>query len=101
MDYAEIARRTSPETAQKIKSDIVDSLFTAEHGQTVKGEQLDALTRGAVILGIEPIDSPADGLFIYLKRLAGDVMALLIETDVDEQNGGSYEVLRIRKGKIA
>ena len=101
MDYAEIARRTSPETAHKIKSDIVDSLFTAEHGRTVKGEQLDALTRGAVILGIEPIDSPADGIFIYLKRPAGDVMALLIETDVDEQNGGSYEVLRIRKGKIA
>lgn len=101
MDYADIGRRTSPETARKIKSDIFDSLFAAGQ-QAVEGDQLDALTRGAVILGIEPVDAPlTDGLFVYLKRPAGDVMALLIETDVNEQDGGSYEVLRISKGMIA
>lgn len=102
MDFVEIARRTSPDIAEKLQSESYFDEHIAGQGQDVDGERLDALTRGAVILGVEPIDHPlTDGLYIYLKRPAGDVIALLIETDADEQDGGSYEVLRISKALIA
>ena len=102
MDFVEIARRTSPETAQKLQSNDYFDTHIAGQEQEIDAERLDDLTRGAVILGVETIDYPlTDGLYIYMRRPAGDVIALLIETDADEQHGGCYEVLRISKAMIA
>ena len=102
MNFAEIARRTSPEIAQKLQSNDYFDKHIAGQEQAIDGERLDDLTRGAVILGVETVDYPlTDGLYIYMRRPAGDVIALLIETDADEQDGGSYEVLRISKAAIA
>lgn len=109
MDFVDIARRTSPDIADKLQSDRYFDEHIAGQGQDVDGERLDDLTRGAVILGVEPIDYPlTDGLYIYLKRPAGDVIALLIETDTAAEfgnctqcGGGLYDVLRISKAMIA
>ena len=61
-------------------------------------EELDELTRGAVILGVDPVDYPlTDGIYIYMKLPAGDVIALLIESN---GQGGDYETLRISKTAI-
>lgn len=71
-------------------------------GQEIDGEQLDSLVTGALILGAEPMDYPlTDGIIFYIRLPAGDVVALTIETDIEEPAGGGlYEVLRIRKAPI-
>ena len=80
MDFVHIARETSPETADKLRSNDYLSTGAAD----LDGEQLDDLTRGAVILGVETIDYPlTDGLYIYLKRPAGDVIALFLDAAAD------------------
>ena len=67
--------------------------------ETIDAEAVDDLARDARILGVETIDYPlTDGLIIYLKRPAGDVMALLIEPEPDE--AGLYDVLQTKTATI-
>ena len=56
MNFAEIARRTSPEIAQKLQSNDYFDKHIAGQEQAIDGERLDDLTRGAVILGVETVD---------------------------------------------
>ena len=101
MNFAEIASAASPEIARKLQDDIFFNAHIAGRGQEVDAQRLDDLTRGAIVLGIETVDYPlTDGLNIYMRQPTGDVIALFIETDADEQDGGSYEVLRISKAVI-
>ena len=102
MNFAEIARRTSPEIAQKLQSNDYFDKHIAGQEQAIDGERLDDLTRGAVILGVETVDYPlTDGLYIYMRRPAGDVIALLIETSTAAEYSGLCDVLRISKATIA
>lgn len=98
MNYITIARMTDPETARKLQSESYFDNHIAGHRQAIDGEELDELTRGAVILGVDPVDYPlTDGIYIYMKLPAGDVIALLIESN---GQGGDYETLRISKTAI-
>lgn len=100
MDFAEIGRRTNPETAQKLQSNDYFNAHIAMQKQEIDAERLDDLTRGAVILGVETIDYPlTDGLCIYVKRPAEGVIAIWIETNADKLDGG-YDVLRISEVMI-
>lgn len=91
MDFAEIARQTSPDIARQIQ----DADYMTNRGQIIDGARLDDLTRGAQILGIDVIDYPlTDGLYLFIKRPAGDVIALLIE--VDDTTAGLLSFGKIR-----
>ena len=84
MDYETIARTAGTETARKLQDDDYFNDHIAGCGKDIDGEELDALTRGAVILGVDPVDYPlTDGLYIYLKRPAGDVIALFLDAAAD------------------
>lgn len=107
MDYVSIAHTAGPETAQIMQdSDYIDTCIN-ERARTVDAQQLDDLTRGALILGAEPVDYPlTDGLIIYLQKPAGGITALLIETETAadpeaEERANYIDVLRISKAKIA
>lgn len=98
MDYETIARTAGTETARKLQDDDYFNDHIAGCGKDIDGEELDALTRGAVILGIDPVDYPlTDGLYIYMKLPAGKVMALLIES---REQGGDHETLKISGAAI-
>ena len=79
MDYQHIIAIAGPETARKIDKEY-DSLIYKD----IDAEQLDDIIRGAVILGSETIDYPlTDGMILYLKRPAGDVISVIFDTDAD------------------
>lgn len=81
MDYQHIAAIAGPEAARKIEQESDNFVY-----KDVDPETLDDLTRGAVILGTETIDYPlTDGMIIYLKRPAGDVIGVLFDIDTDEK----------------
>lgn len=64
--------------------------------QKIDGKQLDEITRGAVVIGAEPIDWPlTDGIYLYLKLPDGETIALLIETESADPL--KHELLRITK----
>lgn len=86
MNYKYIAETAGQKVAQRIEKD------NEINYKAVDAEALDDWARGALVLGVEPIDYPdTDGLLIYLKRPAGGVVGLLIETEPDEM--GIYEFL--------
>lgn len=96
MDYQYILLQTDPETARRLDAGIDDSEYKRADPET-----LDDLTRGAVVLGMETIDYPlTDGMIIYLKRPAGDVIGVLFEVDGAEQQGGIYELLSTKTATI-
>ena len=98
MDYETIARIADPKTARNLQDDDYFNDHIAGCGKDIDGEKLDALIRGAVILGVDPVDYPlTDGLYIYMKLPAGEVMALLIES---RKQGGDYEALKISGAAI-
>lgn len=98
MDFVEIARRAGPETARRLQSNDYFDTHIAGHGREVDGERLDELTRGAVILGVEAVDYPlTDGLYIYMRLPAGEVISLSIEADGQD---GDYSILRINETAI-
>lgn len=102
MDFAEVERRASPGIAQRLQSNDYFNKRISGREQEIDGERLDDLTRGAVILGVETVNYPlTDGLYIYMRRPAGDVIALLIETSTAAEYSGLCDVLRISKATIA
>lgn len=100
MNYAEVEAMTSPETAGKLQDDNYVYDCFAGRGQAVDAAQLDETIRGAVILGVEPVDYPlTDGLYLYIKPPAGEVIALYIAAE----NAGRYTdfaLLQISKAAI-
>lgn len=100
LDFKAIADMTSPEAAEKLQDDAYCNRQYENRQQNIDGLLLDDLTRGAVIIGVEPVDYPlTDGLYIYMKRPAGDVIALYIEAELTDP-GGTYEALEISKIQI-
>ena len=94
MDYQFITIAAGPEAAHRIEHESDDFIYKA-----IDPEELDALARGAVVLGMETIDYPLiDGMIIYLKQPAGGVVGLLFETDADE--AGLYELLQTKIASI-
>lgn len=92
MNYQYIAETAGQELAHLIENSDIDY-------SPIDAEAVDDLARGAVVLGVETIDYPdTDGLIIYLKRPAGGVVGLLIETDPDEM--GLYEILQTKAGTM-
>ena len=102
MDYSLIKVIAGEDVAKKLcDNDYFDNHIGRSEGDTVDGEQLDKLIKGAFVLGAQPVDYPlTDGVYLYFRLRTGEVIALLIETDTDEQDGGSYEVLRISRTDI-
>ena len=79
MDYRHITTIAGPKAAQKINEEYDSLIYKA-----IDAEQLDDLIRGAVILGSETIDYPlTDGMILYLKRPAGDVISVVFDADAD------------------
>lgn len=79
MDYQHIATIAGPDAARKIENESDDFIY-----RDIDPEQLDDLIKGAVILGSETIDYPlTDGMIVYLKRPAGDVIGVLFDIDAD------------------
>ena len=77
MNHQYITEQAGPEIAGRIDAGINDSEYSRADPET-----LDELTRGAVVLGTETIDYPlTDGMILYLKRPAGDVISVLFEMD--------------------
>lgn len=96
MDYQYILLQTGAETAERIDAGIDYSEY-----KRADPEQLDKLTRGAVVLGMEPIDYPVtDGMILYLKRPAGDVIGVMFEVDGAEQAGGVFGLLSTKTADI-
>ncbi len=93
MDYQYI-KATAGEAAARIIED-GDSI----NYKKIDPETVDNLARGAVILGAETIDAPApDGLIMYLKQPGGAVLALVIETETDDN--GLNEIIATRAGTV-
>ena len=79
MNYQHIAAIAGPETARKIDKEYESFIY-----KDIDPEQLDDLVKGAVILGSETIDYPlTDGMILYLKRPAGDVISVVFDVDAD------------------
>lgn len=100
MNYAEVRRIAGELAARRMHSDDYFNNYISGHEKPVAAERLDDLTRGAVVLGVEAVDDPADGLVIYLQA-QGAIIALFVDIDIAEQGGGLYEVLRISKADVA
>lgn len=101
MNIAELEKLAGPETAGKLADNDYYNNVIQRSFQEIDPERLDDMTRGGVILGVETIDYPeTDGVYIYMRRPAGDVMALFIEAGTDEQNSGGYGILQISKAMI-
>lgn len=108
MDFSLIKVIAGEDVAKKLcDNDYFDNHIGRAAGDDVDGEQLDNLIKGAFVLGAQPVDYPltdgvylSDGVYLYLRLRTGDVIALFIETDVKDQDGGSYEVLRISRTDI-
>ena len=93
MDYQYVTA-TAGEAAARIIED-GDSI----HYNKIDPETVDNLARGAVILGAETIDAPApDGLIMYLKQPGGAVLALVVETETDDN--GLNEIIATRAGTV-
>jgi len=102
VDFSLIKVIAGEDVAKKLcDNDYFDNHIGRAAGDDVDGEQLDNLIKGAFVLGAQPVDYPlTDGVYLYLRLRTGDVIALFIETDVKDQDGGSYEVLRISRTDI-
>lgn len=81
MDYNFIEQAAGKGVAEKLSSDsYCDHIL--ERGHEIDALELDRVTRGAVILGVDPVDYPiTDGLYIYVKQPGGSVVSLYIEED--------------------
>ena len=79
MDYNFIEQAAGKNVAKKLSSDnYCDHILDRIH--EIDALELDRVTRGSVILGVEPVDYPiTDGLYIYVKQPGGRVMALYVE----------------------
>lgn len=99
MTYEEIVKITGPAGASKLCSD--DFINNLPEGEIVDALELDSMTRGAVIIGVEPIEYPdPSGLAIYLKLTTGDIIEL--NTTIDHVAFGDmyFNSLCIRKKHI-
>lgn len=96
MNFIEFAQIAGEEKTRKIKDDDYFNSYIADNAQVVDPADLDGITRGAQIAGIEPIDYPfTDGLYIYLKQPTGAIIALLIEADPDDKTGSEYNAIQV------
>ena len=87
MDYQYITATAGPEAARRIEHECDDFVY-----RDMDPEELDALARGAVVLGVETIGYPLpDGIIIYLRQPAGGVVAVCAETGADST--GLYDLI--------
>lgn len=70
-------------TAEKIQNESYFEDHIAGDCETLNGDDLDDLTRGATVLGVEPVTDPPllCGVIIYLKTQPGELVALWIEAN--------------------
>lgn len=62
---------------------IEDSVFNNLKWKPVDGQKLDSIITGLTIVGSEPTDYPlTDGITLYLKNGAGELLALDIGADI-------------------
>ena len=84
MDYNFIVSVMGQNAAKKLKNDnFMDGI--PDDLQNVEPEDLDSLTRGSIIAGIEPlyINNCMSGVYIYLKDKDGNNKVLSMETWTD------------------
>lgn len=59
-----------------------DDVYNSLKWSEVDGKELDKIIEGATIVGAEPTDYPlTDGITIYIKNRAGELIALDIGAD--------------------
>lgn len=93
MDYKHITREAGPAAAR-----IIETGEALDYNQ-IDPEEVDELTRGALVLGAETIDAPyPDGIIIYMRLPSGKALALMVETAADES--GLYELIETRAATI-
>lgn len=93
MNYQHIEREAGPAAAR-----IIEAGEPLDYDQ-IDPEEVDELTRGALVLGAETIDAPTpDGLIIYMRLQSGKVLALVVEAPADES--GLYELIETRAATI-
>lgn len=89
--YRSIAKELdiSKSTCQEIERSyrklipIEDSVFNNLKWKPVDGQELDSIITGLTIVGSEPTDYPlTDGITLYLKNGAGELLALDIGADI-------------------
>ncbi len=79
MDYQYIKTMAGAKVVRIIDEEYDDLTY-----KDLDPEELDDLIRGSVVLGSETIDYPAtDGMILYLKRPAGDVVSVAFDADAD------------------
>ena len=102
MNYTEIAAAAGQEVADRIQDDDYINSFVLPRLVEQKATDIDDLTRGAVILGVEPIAYPlTDGLYIYLKQPAGNIILLTVDNDAAvTTSAGSSETLLLQTAVI-
>ena len=93
MNYQHIEREAGAAAAR-----IIEAGEPLDYDQ-IDPEEVDELTRGALVLGAETIDAPdPDGIIIYMRLPSGKALALVVETTADES--GLYELIETRAATI-
>lgn len=91
MNYEKIEQLTGQDTAARLRDAEHIDRQLSQNALQIDPQALDELTRGGVILGVEPVDYPlTDGLEIYIKQPAGGVLALAIDAQQEEDSAGGY-----------
>lgn len=91
MNYEKIEQLTGQDTAARLRDAEHIDRQLSQNALQIDPQALDELTRGGVILGVEPVDYPlTDGLEIYIKQPAGGVMVLAIDAQQEEDSAGGY-----------
>lgn len=84
MEKSKLPAVTPENVAEILCNDDRYNAVILDHLQEIDAAAVDDLTRGAVILGAEPIDYPlTDGITFYILRAAGDAVAISIDGDGD------------------
>jgi hypothetical protein len=102
MDYNFIEQAAGKDVTDKLHNDsYCDSILERSH--EIDALDLDRITRGAIILGVEPVDYPiTDGLYIYVKQPGGRVVSLYVEENENARELRTAEpgMLWIREAAI-
>lgn len=101
MNYDAIRATAGPEVVKQLQDNDFYNREILGKSQAVAPLQLDRITKGAVILGIELTDYPLpDGITLYLQAPGGEIIALFIDADADEWKGGSWPVMKFARVRV-
>lgn len=79
MNWKYITAKAGKKTAESIYHCYNDMKY-----RQIDPETLDDIMRGGVVLGVETIDAPdIDGMILYIKRPAGDVLCIAFDVTDD------------------